>query len=208
MKALHILVYCTILHVTTICLSVQAQQFAETYEVENVLSGQKITESWDISKNNQWKIRTTRSIQTTKLKTAEEDNSLESYGWSQTTTPEDQNLYYYEFLVDAPYNLSPGESTFGYIYVKEKGTNVVKESWPVFFTVEPFKDRLWKAISTIYLPGNKIKIQVRVYYPTMYHVPILQQIATYKPGVDPWSTPTSAKNIATVLEEFFVFIKR
>ncbi len=208
MKAFRVFLSSSILFVSVVHIHVHAQVFAETYEVENVLSGQKTTESWDISKNKDWRIRTTRSIQTTKLKTAEEDNSLEAYGWSQTTTPENENQYYYEFLADAPYNLSPGESTFGYVYVKAKGTNEVKESWPLFFTVVPFKEKLWKAISTIYLPGNKIKVRIRVYYPTMYHIPILEQIATYKPGIDPWSTPTSKKNIAVILEEFFIFVKR
>lgn len=195
MRKAYVFLFRVLVAIALITNSVYAQEFKETYEVHNVLLNQKTKETWNISfaRNNPWEIRTTRLIHISKFVVVQEKSTLSPYGWSQVTTSDAEDVYYYESLAEAPYNLNPGESTYGFMYVKKKNTGIVIEAWPVFLTVEPIKGLLWKSVSTAYLPGNKIMKRMRIYTRENYITPIMQQIAIYKPNVDPQSVPISKR---------------
>ncbi len=194
-----------VLAVTVFCVTPTfAQLPPSTYEVHDVLSGQKTKESWYTqgNRNVPGVFITQKVVQITTLVASTETSIATPSWWTRKTQERHKNVYYEEFLADAPFSLSPGESTFGYVYVKDITTDNVTESWPLFVAVSDDQGAK-KIIFTMYLPENKIMEVVRVYVGANYFFPIYHQVKMYKSGVNP-ATLSDVVNPSAVLDTYLV----
>ena len=170
--------------------SIAAQTRPSPYEVHNVLTDQKNVEHWTVtSLKNTGVYITTKTLQSKPATTTLEKSTSTWSWWMREVRPYNEELYYEEFLREAPYQLAPGESTFGYMNVRDVQTGELRESWPLFLSVSLWKG-VHKATFVLYISGNRIMEISRIYTPQNFFFPLVEDSKIFKPGISPRDVPT------------------
>jgi hypothetical protein len=169
--------------------------FAETivsaYQVRDMISGRIYVEKFDLHFDPKYpeKLRTESVVTIDQVINTSETITATPFWWLRIIKADNENIRYHEFLSFPPDSLEPGETSFGYIYVKDSITNEIKESWPLFLSVTDIGGVWRKAVSVLYISNNRKMEITRLYSRNNYFFPVTQTIKIYKPGVDPLTIP-------------------
>lgn len=165
-------------------LSAYSQITFGFYDVNDVLSGTKKTETWftqqvkpslGIYFSKKVAVATAKNIEVETVVT------VNNY-WLRKVQVVDEKIYHEEFLTTSPNMVTPTETTYGFINVRNSITGEIIEAWPLFLTIESV-GRGRKATFTTYLPNNQMKEVIRTFIDEGYFFPSIEEIKIYKPGV-------------------------
>lgn len=167
-----------------------AQTPLSTYEVHDVISGGTSEELWhtQADTNNPGVYITRRVMHLPSVVTTTEVSIVNRNWWLRRIQTKDAETFYEEFLASPPLLLEPGESSFGYIYVRDSKSGNLTETWPLFLSVELYRGAK-KVTFTVYMSNNRIMEVSRFYVHENYFFPLIQEVKIYKPGVDPKTVP-------------------
>ncbi len=190
MKILSLLSRVFLVFFIHLATNVHAQTASVMYEVENVLSGETFKERWTATREsgNPNILQTEKVTQVESPSTVQEKSMANPNWWIRVTRPQGEKEYYEEFLATPPFFLEPGETSFGYVNIRNASTNEITESWPLFVSVEK-KNVMKMVLFTLFISNNRIMEVSRFYTGNMYTFPWVQQVKIYKPGIDPKTVP-------------------
>ncbi len=171
-----------------------AQTFKQVYEIHDLMRDTKVKETWEIIRNEKYEGQyiTLRTTHTDEQLSTIEHTLISNYWWKRKLKTNSETAYYEEFLAIPPTDLEIGDSTFGYVYVHDSRSEEVKESWPMFVSIESYKGALLSR-TTLYISNDRVMVVTRVYTKKNYFTPFIHEIKIFKPGIDPKSVPSVGK---------------
>lgn len=174
-------------------LSAYSQGVFGLYDVNDVLSDTKKAETWFVvrAKNSPNMYISKKILTLTQESISTEITDITYNRWSRKVQTSNKEIYYEEVLASLPYELEPGESSYGYINVINNTTHKIIEAWPLFLTVDEVQGSK-RATFTAYLPNNRIMEVVQIFVDEGYFFPSIQETKIYKSGVIPSTIPTIA----------------
>lgn len=182
----------------------RAQTVFSFYEVSDILSGSTKKEIWltGQAKNSEFVFLSKKIHAITQENIETEVTDIVNGHWLKKTQSPGKDSYHEEMMATLPFELEPGERSFGYINVRNVETNIITEAWPLFVAIEQDGERR-KATFTAFLPENKVIVTTRIYTDKSYMFPSSLEVKKYKSGVMPQNVPTIA-NPAWFLDSYTI----